>query len=459
MTAPTAPSPGSHTEPPGDGETGSIDRLDEARFEALYREYRPTLVRFAARRNADDPEAAADFALFGYYRARPRLESDDGDAVRSYLLTATANQVIDQHRRTMRSVAADQLDGENAGEPVPAFDDGVVDAALLHELIAALSPAQRDTILQRFYLDLTAEEAGRLQGREANAVHQLQHRAIGRLRKALLASLAAVLVLLVVWLARGVAPAQPVSTDPVGEPSTPTTVDEPGPQVGDADARTAADEEPPAPTTGPTTVDPAAPARPASVDRPLADQAGGSGAESSPTPTEPEAPQSTTSQPGTTGGPDQRTITAPSSTSTAPATTSPQPPTTATTAGAASPGFNRCVAFAVGADRLVITLYDPAGNAELAERYRAPARIRFVTDDGSTVFEIETDGQGIDGDTSGSAGWLDFGSGVRTHRRYADASPPTEWGVLLDNSVPDNWRRVDYTNPEGVWVAAPTCNV
>lgn len=480
MASPTATSTGSPTQPTKADTETELKQLAKSQFEAIYREYRPTLVRFAELRKADDPEAAADHALFEYHRAWHRLDNRDDRALRSYLLKATATQVIDQHRRRTKSVETEQLlDDLNEGE-APGFEDATVDAALLQQLIAELPPAQRDTILQRFYLDLTAEDVGRLQGRQANTVYQLQHRAIANLRKALLATMAVALVALVVWLTRGTDPTQPVSTDPVGGEQNSIENPEPTPG-GDAIERVEQGRADGAPdravsdagADGIPAAEAAAQTTPADQDpeRPRSASAIG-GSEDAESPTDPgpvgavdspaAKPTATPTTSPTTQPPPTPTTDAdpdPATTQVVPSTTVVLPPTTAPPAVMATQGFNRCSVFAVGSDRIVIVLFDPSGEIGQPDDYRSPSSIRLVTASGGTVFEMETDGQGVNGDTSGSAGWLEFDNGVRTHRRYADASPPAEWGLLVDHTVPDDWNRVEYINAQGSWTAAPTCNI
>ncbi|MEM9133210.1 MAG: RNA polymerase sigma factor [Actinomycetota bacterium] len=406
------------------GGSGASPALDDEEFEAIYREHRPTLVRFAARQNADDPEAAADHALFELYRAGDRLRTRQDAAVRAYLFRATSTQIIDQHRRLSRSVTADEAAVDVHPDPAGDIGDRVVDAALVQKLIQDLPPAQRETIIQRFFLGLSAEEAGHLQGRQANAIHQLQHRAMANLRTALLAGLAVVIAALVVWLARGVVLDQPVETDPIERGSD--TIDDVPPVIGGTETDRAAGV-----TADDTGVPPTGNADGTTSTPPLVEQPGDG-----------SSPSTTTvaTDPVDLGADDDP---APTTTGVVPATI----------------GFNRCTMLAVGSDRIVITLFDPGVDVSRAADYVAPSGIRFVDDDGDTVFEIETDGAGVDGTAGGSAGWIEFTDGVRTWRSYADASSPAGWGVLLDNAIPDNWTTVEYLDALGRWVAAPVCTV
>ena len=165
---------------------GSVRPIEslELDFDALYRRYQPMLVRFATGKGADDPEAAANQALFRLYQARNALRSTDDRSIRSYLIKATSSELVNQHRRRNRSLPTVAHDASIGAAGMERFDDRLVDAMLADELLSELSPAQRTTVIHKVVQGLTAEESGRLQGRKANAVDQLQHRAMTKLRRA-----------------------------------------------------------------------------------------------------------------------------------------------------------------------------------------------------------------------------------------------------------------------------------
>ena len=53
----------------------------------------------------------------------------------------------------------------------------------VRELLAVLSPDQRDVVLLRIVADLSVEEVARLLGKREGAVKALQHRALAALRR------------------------------------------------------------------------------------------------------------------------------------------------------------------------------------------------------------------------------------------------------------------------------------
>lgn len=167
-------------------------------FEALYRYYKPSLVRFAVRQHASDPEGVADAALFDGYRAFERLENRTESAFRSYLFRAARSHAIADHRR---------------GDPIPVefADDDLVEESLIDQLIETdqirglveqLPPDQRAVIECNFFRDMSAAATARELNKSPNAIYQLQYRALRRLRLSILAVATVVALVLALWALR-----------------------------------------------------------------------------------------------------------------------------------------------------------------------------------------------------------------------------------------------------------------
>jgi RNA polymerase sigma factor (sigma-70 family) len=210
-------------------------RLDDEDFEALYLRYKPVLARFAARQRASDPEGVADSALFDAYRAFERLEHRTEPAFRSYLFRAARSHAIaDRRRRDVNPVelADDDLVEESA-------IDEMIEADWVRDLVAQLPPDQRAVVESRFFRDMTAEATGRQLNKSPNAVYQLQHRALRRLRATILAAVTVVALVLALWALRqqlgafSLVDQSPVERSVV---LTPTTVEDLGDRV-DAEGR------------------------------------------------------------------------------------------------------------------------------------------------------------------------------------------------------------------------------
>lgn len=61
-------------------------------------------------------------------------------------------------------------------------DADVADQLTVHRALEELSAKQREAVILRYFLDLSADEAGRIMGSNAGAVRALTHRAVRQLR-------------------------------------------------------------------------------------------------------------------------------------------------------------------------------------------------------------------------------------------------------------------------------------
>lgn len=202
---------GAEAPTPGDGPSrrGS---LDEQTFEELYLKYRPKLVSYAAKRGATDPEGVADLALFDWYRAYDQLDDQSEAALRSYVYRAAANFAISEHRRI--EIVPTEL-GDHDLPPAPDPSEEITEQ-WLWDLVDQLTPLQRTVIYRRFHDDQASEAIAELLDRNPNAVHQIQHRALKRLLRLILAAAVAVVVVLVLRSGWAI---ESVDTSPVDRPT------------------------------------------------------------------------------------------------------------------------------------------------------------------------------------------------------------------------------------------------
>ena len=179
--------------------TGSRDTTRFADFDQLYQECRPELVRYAERRNARDAELLADLALLDVYRALDRLRSDHPRVVWAYLYRA-----LDNHLRREGAKPSPELrnDLEELGESY-SFEEDVIGHLSLDDMLAMLSPNQEMALRPKLEKNLSAEEIGVEIGKSAEAVRQLQHKAIRRLRQVLFVAAMVLVVLLAAVLSDG----------------------------------------------------------------------------------------------------------------------------------------------------------------------------------------------------------------------------------------------------------------
>lgn len=164
----------------------AIAARDQAALDATVR--RAWLVvyyRVVARTgNRDEAEEAAQEV---FCRVLARMGSrPDGEAVRrAYLARAATNLLQDQwQRRERRRIADTAFAADRSGEPVDPLD-AVVRVAETDQLVAALRalpPIQAQVLRLRIGEELSSEDVGAVLGKSAQAVRQIQHRALEALR-------------------------------------------------------------------------------------------------------------------------------------------------------------------------------------------------------------------------------------------------------------------------------------
>ncbi len=180
-----------------DEHLAAIASGDDEPVGVIYRHYQPQLARYAARQGSDDPEAIADLALWDGLRVLESMNRVDSQAFGSYVFRAASSRLINEGRRRPATPMPNigELD-----EPTDGFEDAVTTRVAVRDLIASLSPAQREVIVLRFLHGLTGDETAERMGKEANAVYQLQHRAMRNLRLAVAAAgLGLIILLAISW--------------------------------------------------------------------------------------------------------------------------------------------------------------------------------------------------------------------------------------------------------------------
>ncbi|MEV4489875.1 RNA polymerase sigma factor ShbA [Micromonospora coxensis] len=164
---------------------------DRAAMTALLTDVRPRLVRYCRARlgrvggvytSADD---VAQEVCLAVLKALPRYR-EQGRPFAAFVFAIAANKVADAQRAAVRDSAVDVTDtapDRPDGGPGPEQQAVAMDlarrlAALLHRL----PDAQREIIILRVAVGLTADEVGTILGMTAAAVRVAQSRALARLR-------------------------------------------------------------------------------------------------------------------------------------------------------------------------------------------------------------------------------------------------------------------------------------
>ena len=154
-----------------------------ALFDHLYpRLYRYAFARLSSRQDAEDV-ASETFAkvLRGLDRFKWR-----GNGFEAWVFRIAKNLIIDRYRVGDREVVGDEL----VDSVLPVQTDGPEAGALADEqrdelarMIDRLPEEQREVVLLRFAGELDTREVAATTHRNANAVRQLQFRALTNLRK------------------------------------------------------------------------------------------------------------------------------------------------------------------------------------------------------------------------------------------------------------------------------------
>lgn len=159
---------------------------DEGAAGALFDHFYPRVYRYATSK-LRDPTRAEDVAAETFARILRDLHRFrwKGAGFEAWLFRIASNLVVDQVRTYGR-----ELSRENAPEPSPSIaEPGPEGTALagettreLNRMLVELPPDQQEVLTLRFAAGLAPDEIGSVMGRNANAVRQLQFRALGNLR-------------------------------------------------------------------------------------------------------------------------------------------------------------------------------------------------------------------------------------------------------------------------------------
>lgn len=161
-------------------------RGDEDAAALLFDEYYPRVYRYAAARLGAGPSAedAASETFAKVVREIGRFKWR-GAGFEGWLFRIARNVIVDMQRRGGKET----LTGETF-EPSEMSQEGLPESVVtslesateLRALLDRLPPEQREVLLLRFGAGLDTNETGRAMDRNANAVRQLQLRALRNVR-------------------------------------------------------------------------------------------------------------------------------------------------------------------------------------------------------------------------------------------------------------------------------------
>jgi RNA polymerase sigma factor (sigma-70 family) len=154
-------------------------------FERLYTSLAGQVASYLRWHRASDPDGLTNDVFVQVHRNLTTFEGDV-QGFRSWLFTIAHHRMIDDRRRANRQPPVQQ--GIAAEDEVGLGDvEEDAFAVLAHDevrdMLAVLSPDQRDVVLLRIVADLSVEDVARMMGKREGAVKALQHRALAALRR------------------------------------------------------------------------------------------------------------------------------------------------------------------------------------------------------------------------------------------------------------------------------------
>jgi RNA polymerase sigma factor (sigma-70 family) len=154
-------------------------------FERLYVSLAGQVASYLRWHRTSDPDGLTNDVFVQVHR---NLSTFEGDmhGFRSWLFTIAHHRMIDDRRRANRQPPVQRdLEAEDDVGRGDVEEDAF--AVLAHDevrdMLAVLSPEQRDVVLLRIVADLPVEDVARMMGKREGAVKALQHRALAALRR------------------------------------------------------------------------------------------------------------------------------------------------------------------------------------------------------------------------------------------------------------------------------------
>lgn len=196
-----------------------LTRVSNNTAETLLSRHKSGLTRYATRLGSQDPEGIADMAVFDTIRRMPEDDLQKDKAVAAYLYRTAHGLAVDELRRRKPPVPAE------ASELDVVVEDGSsnVDLAiLLDDAVEQLTTKQATVIRARFLQGKSVQEIAAEMDAEPNAVYQIQHRALKRLRVLVTAALALCLVAALAFAGVFGQDSEPTIDEPVDQPESDT---------------------------------------------------------------------------------------------------------------------------------------------------------------------------------------------------------------------------------------------
>lgn len=167
------------------------DLLEAARggegqaFTHLWQRYAPGVAAFARSRGAEEPDELTSDVFVAVFQKLGDFEGDE-NAFRGFLFTVARRRLIDEVRRRGRRVPTAAWETNGDTRRVASAEEvvmGLGSEAEARELLACLTPDQRDVLVLRIFGDLPLEQVATILGKRQGAVKALQRRGLDALRR------------------------------------------------------------------------------------------------------------------------------------------------------------------------------------------------------------------------------------------------------------------------------------
>jgi RNA polymerase sigma-70 factor, ECF subfamily len=159
-----------------------------ARFDAMYRQVHPDLLRFISRRLVPpDQYLAEEMAHDTFTKAwqrRAELPDDIGE-LRAYLFTVARNFLIKSNERGYRNRELSIRISDDASGYIPSPNDDIGARTMQLDLATAwaqLSPREQEVIALTYWDNLTSDAAGKVLGISDRAYRKRLHHARAHLK-------------------------------------------------------------------------------------------------------------------------------------------------------------------------------------------------------------------------------------------------------------------------------------
>ncbi|NUT46265.1 MAG: sigma-70 family RNA polymerase sigma factor [Saccharothrix sp.] len=167
-------------------------RGDRRAVEALLALIRPVVVKYCrarvgrGQRSSASAEDVAQEVCLAVLKALPNYR-EQGRPFLAFVYGIAAHKVADAHRASARNRAESVPELPDSAGPEPGPEQRALQGELsdrMGQLLTLLPDRQREILVLRVVLGLSAEEAAEAVGSTPGAVRVAQHRALARLRKA-----------------------------------------------------------------------------------------------------------------------------------------------------------------------------------------------------------------------------------------------------------------------------------